>query len=253
MLTKTLPETIRPMAIEKSKAESVSPKTLMKRVILIGGSDGLGRAFSQICREKNIQIINLSRTPCLIDGVENIKCDLSVSTDVENAARQIQQKHPDFSAVVNCAAMVAMEPISKISYAKFEKAWRVNTIAPLYFLSLLFDDIKHNEADILQVGTTADLKDGFENQLAYTATKYGLRGGSYNLGLELKKTRSRVIYVHAGGMNTKMHEKDYGLKIDDPSIWMRPEDVASVLLYLLELPKQMEISEITINRKGRRL
>jgi hypothetical protein len=54
-------------------------------------------------------------------------------------------------------------------------------------------------------------------------------------------------------MNTKMHEKDYGLKIEDPTAWMRLEDVAGVLLSLLELPKQMEISEITINRKGRRL
>lgn len=146
-----------------------------------------------------------------------------------------------------------MEPINKISYEKFKKAWHVNTIAPLYFLSLMFDKIKCNEADILQIGTTADLKEGFENQLAYTATKYGLRGGTYNLAMELKKTKSRVIYVHAGGMNTQMHEKDYGLKIEDPSAWMRPEDVASLLLHLLELPKQMEISEITINRKGRRL
>lgn len=225
----------------------------MKRIILIGGSDGLGRAFSKICLDKKIQVINLSRTPCPIDGVTNVKCDLSLNSDIQNAASEIQTKYSDFDAIVNCAAIVAMEPINKISYEKFEKAWRINTIAPLYFLSLLFDDIKRNEADILQVGTTADLKEGFENQLAYTATKYGLRGGTYNFGMELKKTKSRVIYVHAGGMNTKMHEKDYGLKIDDPSAWMNPEDVGGLLLHLLELPKQMEISEITINRKGRRL
>jgi 3-oxoacyl-[acyl-carrier protein] reductase len=225
----------------------------MKKIIVIGGSDGLGKAFAAICTNKQIQIINLSRTPCTIAGVVNIPCDLSVPTDIEAAAENIKLNHPQFHAVVNCAAIVAMAPVNNISYEQFEKAWQVNTIAPLYFLSLLFDTIKHNEADILQVGTTADLKEGFENQLAYTATKYGLRGGTYNLGLELKKTNSRVIYVHAGGMDTKMHEKDYGLKIDDPSLWMRPADVAGVLLYLLELPKQMEISDITINRKARRL
>lgn len=225
----------------------------MKRIILIGGSDGLGRAFAKICSDKNIEIINLSRTPCSIDGVTNIKCDLSNEGDIENAAKVIQESYAAFDAIVNCAAIVAMEPINKISFEKFERAWRINTIGPLYFLSLLFDSLKRNEADLLQVGTTADLKDGFENQLAYTATKYGLRGGSYNFAMELKKSNCRVIYVHAGGMNTKMHEKDYGLKIEDAGAWMRPEDVAGVLLYLLKLPKQMEISEITINRKGRRL
>ena len=62
-----------------------------------------------------------------------------------------------------------------------------------------------------------------------------------------------MIYVHCGGMNTKMHEKDYGKKIDDPKEWMNPNDIANIILYLLKLPKQIEISEITINRKGRRL
>lgn len=233
--------------------ETASALTSIKKAILIGGSDGLGLAFSELCAARKIQVINLSRTPCNTEGVINIACDLSLEIDVEKAAKTIMQEHSDFDAIINCAAIVAMEPINKLSYEKFEKAWKVNTIAPLYFLSLLFDTIKENQADILQVGTTADLKDGFENQLAYTATKYGLRGGSYNFGMELKRTNSRVIYVHLGGMNTKMHEKDYGLKIEDPSIWMRPEDVANVLLHILELPKQVEISEITINRKGRRL
>ena len=224
----------------------------MKRVILIGGSDGLGKAFAQLCASKNIEIVNLSRTPSPVNGAINITCDLSVEADIEKAVKEIKTKYADFDAIVNCAAIVAMERINEITYEKFDKAWHVNTIAPLYFLSRLFEDIKRNEADILQVGTTIDLKDGHENQLAYTATKYGLRGGTYNFGLELKKTNSRVIYVHTGGMNTKMHEKDYGATIEDPSEWMKPEDVASILLYLIELPKQIEISDITINRKGRR-
>ena len=146
-----------------------------------------------------------------------------------------------------------MEKINEITYSKFERAFKINTIAPLYFLSSLFDNIVKNEADILNIGTTADLKAGFVDQLAYTSTKYGLRGGSYNLGLELSKTKSRMIYIHCGGMNTQMHEKDYGKKIEDPTEWMNPDDIASIVLYLLRLPKQVEVTEITISRKKRRL
>ena len=171
---------------------------------------------------------------------------------MKNATDEIKKKYNDFDAIVNCAAIVGMEKINEITYKKFEKAWRVNTIAPLYFLSLLFDDIVKNEADVLNIGTTMDLKDGQENQLAYTATKWGLRGGSYNIGMELKKTKSRMIYVHCGGMNTQMHKKDYGAEIQDPNAWMKTEDIADIMLYLLKLPKQIEISDITINRKGRR-
>ena len=225
----------------------------MKKVILLGASDGLGKAVANLCNSEKLEVINISRTPCDISGVTNITCDLSIEKDIDNAVNTIKEKHNDFDAIINCAAIVAMEKINEITYPKFEKAFKINTIAPLYFLSSLFDNIVKNGADILNIGTTADLKAGFNDQLAYTSTKYGLRGGSYNLGLELAKTKSRVIYVHCGGMNTQMHEKDYGNKIEDPAEWMDPSDVAGIVLYLLNLPKQVEISEITINRKGRRL
>jgi NAD(P)-dependent dehydrogenase (short-subunit alcohol dehydrogenase family) len=225
----------------------------MKKVIILGASDGLGKSIAGLCLKEGIQVLNISRTPCDVVGALNISCDLSKEEDVSNALNLIKEKHSNFDAIVNCAAIVAMEKINKITYSKFERAFKINTISPLYFLSQLFDTIVKNEADILNIGTTADLKAGFENQLAYTSTKYGLRGGSYNLGLELSKTKSRMLYVHCGGMNTKMHEKDYGFKIEDPAEWMKSDDVAGIVLYLLKLPKQIEVTEITINRKRGRL
>jgi short-subunit dehydrogenase len=225
----------------------------MKKVIILGASDGLGKAIAGLCINEKIKVINISRTPCNILGVTNITCDLSVQKDIDNTVNTIKEKHNDFDAIINCAAIVAMEKINEITYPKFERAFKINTIAPLYFLSSLFDNIVKNEADILNIGTTADLKAGFNDQLAYTSTKYGLRGGSYNIGLELAKTKSRMIHVHCGGMNTHMHEKDYGKKIEDPTEWMNPSDVASIVLYLLKLPKQIEITEITISRKKRKL
>ncbi len=225
----------------------------MKKIIILGASDGLGKAIASLCLKEKIEVINVSRTACDLSGIVNITCDLSVEKDIDNAINIVKKIHNDFDVIINCAAIVAMEKINEITFPKFERAFRINAIAPLYFLSSLFDNIVKNEADILNIGTTADLKAGFNDQLAYTSTKYGLRGGSYNIGLELTKTKSRVIYVHCGGMNTKMHEKDYGKKIEDATEWMDPKDVANIVLYLLRLPKQIEITEITINRKKRRL
>ena len=225
----------------------------MKKVIILGASDGLGKAIAILCISEKIEVINISRTPCDISGVVNITCDLSKEENIDSTVNTIKEKHSDFDAIINCVAIVAMEKINEITYPKFERAFKINTIAPLYFLSSLFDNIVKNEADILNIGTTADLKAGFNDQLAYTSTKYGLRGGSYNLGLELAKTKSRMIYVHCGGMNTQMHEKDNGKKIENPEEWMNPSDIAGIVLYTLKLPKQVEITEITISRKGRRL
>jgi len=84
---------------------------------------------------------------------------------------------------------------------------RINTLAPMFLSSQLFDLIVRNEADILNVGSTIGLKQGHPDQLAYTTSKRALRGTSANLQLEFAKNKSRVIQFNIGGMNTNMHEK----------------------------------------------
>lgn len=187
-------------------------------------------------------------------GVDNILCDLSIEKDIENAVAEIKKKYSKFDVLINNAAIVGYSKINEIDYEKFEKTWKVNTIAPLYLISKLFDLIVENEADVINIGTTHSqhAHPGIENQLAYVATKYGLRGGSYNISMELKKTKSRLMHVFMGGFQSKMHEKDYGNVMTDPENWMKPSELAELITYLINLPKQIEISEITVNRKGRR-
>ncbi len=187
-------------------------------------------------------------------GVDNILCDLSIEKDIENAVAEIKKNYSKFDVLINNAAIVGYSKINEIDYEKFEKTWKVNTIAPLYIISRLFDLIVENEADVINIGTTHSqhAHPGIENQLAYVATKYGLRGGSYNISMELKKTKSRLVHVYMGGFQSKMHEKDYGNVMTDPENWMKPSELAELIVYLLNLPKQIEISEITVNRKDRR-
>lgn len=226
----------------------------MKTVIITGASDGLGKAITQKCVDDGMKVVNISRSKCPVVGVDNILCDLSIEKDIENAVAEIKKKYSKFDVLINNAAIVGYSKINEIDYEKFEKTWKVNTIAPLYLISKLFDLIVENEADVINIGTTHSqhAHPGIENQLAYVATKYGLRGGSYNISMELKKTKSRLVHVYMGGFQSKMHEKDYGNVMTDPENWMKPSELAELITYLINLPKQIEISEITVNRKCRR-
>lgn len=58
-----------------------------------------------------------------------------------------------------------------------------------------------------------------------------------------------MIQFNVGGMNTRMHTKWTGKEIEHPEEWMNPEDIADLMLYILNLPKMIEVSEIAINRK----
>ncbi len=99
----------------------------------------------------------------------------------------------------------------------------------------------------MNVGSTVGTK-GYVDQSAYGTSKWAIRGTSKNLQIELKDTKCRVIQFNPGGMNTKFFEKYNGEKLDLKA-YMNPKDIAEVMFYILNLPKQLEISEILINRK----
>lgn len=220
----------------------------MQRIILTGASDGLGKKFAERCIGENIEIVALCRTKPSYE-CNFIPTDLTDEASMVNACNTIKNKYPKFDALINCAGVPGIQEPNKITYNVLENLMKINSIAPMFLCSQLFDLIKENGADVINVGSTIGLKQGYPNQLAYTTSKWALRGTSFNLQLELANTKSRVIQLNVGGMNTQMHEKYTGKKIENPNEWMKPEDIADIMLYTLKLPKQIEISEIVINRK----
>lgn len=221
----------------------------MKRIILTGASDGLGKEFGKICIQNNINVIVLCRTKPEYE-CEFIKTDLSDEKSITETCELIKEKYNKFDVLVNCAGVPGVQKLEEITYDCIDNLMKINTIAPMFLSAQLMKLIKENEADIINVGSTVGTKQGYLDQLAYTTSKWAIRGTSYNLQLELKKYNCRVIQFNVGGMNTRMHEKYNGNKIENSDEWMNPEDIAELMLNILNLPKKIEVSEITINRKS---
>ena len=122
----------------------------------------------------------------------------------------------------------------------------------MFLTSKLLERLKRDEADIVNIGATIALKSGYEQQMVYSTTKWALRGFTQNLQSELKNSNCRVIDFILGGFNSNLHQKVTGKSIIDPQNWMDPTEIAKYLLQILDLPKNMEVSEVILNRKNRR-
>lgn len=194
-----------------------------------------------------MQVINISRSPCDVKGVINIKCDLANQDDIIKATDNIRQKYTKFGALVNCAGVITCEGVDKNIYPELERVIKVNTLAPMFLTSQLLDLIKENGADVVNIGSTAGTK-GTKSGI-YGTSKWALRGVSENLRVELGGTQCRVIQFNPSGIGTKLFKEYHGKDSDTPANWMQPKDVASIILFALKLPKQIEISELLINRK----
>lgn len=221
----------------------------MKTIILTGASDGLGREFGKLCIQNNCKVVALCRTKPDYE-CDFYKTDLSDEKSIQNTCHAIQENYEKIDALINCAGVPGVQKLEEVTYDVLEDLMKINVLVPIYLTTQLITLIKKNQADILNVGSTIGTKAGYPDQIAYTTSKWAMRGTSYNLQLELKNHNCRVIQLNVGGMNTRMHTKWTGKEIENPEEWMAPEDIADIMFYILNLPKQIEISEITINRKN---
>jgi len=214
-------------------------------IVITGASDGLGKELAKVFVASGKRVFNLSRSTN--PGVENIICDLTDDKSIEKAAKEILDLDETIEALVNCAGVISFEQATKLSATEVEKVFRVNVTGPMLLTSALLERIKSDNGDIVNIASTVGMK-AYEQQGAYGASKWAMRGYSQNLQLELKGTSVRVLSICVGGFVSGLTAK-VGRPVDDPENWMRPDDIAKCITQLLELPKNMEVSEIIINRK----
>lgn len=217
-------------------------------IIITGASDGLGLQLAKLYKEVGKKVINISRRKSEFASLDVI-CDLSDESQIKKAANEILKIDEKLEAIINCAGVLSIQKLGEISGEEFDRLMSVNVKAAILLVSNLIERIKSDEADIVNIASSVGLK-GYANQAVYGASKWAMRGFSANLQVELKGTKSRVISFCPGGFKTKLFEKATGVdNTEDGSQWMKVEDVAIALKQTLDLPKNMEVSEIIINRK----
>ena len=210
----------------------------MKKVLITGASSGLGLAVGKQLQQKNIKVINLSRTK---SPFENILLDLTNNENIKETIKHIKKNHSDFDTIILNSGIMPLGKVGEIN-CDIEQMFKINITSSIKIINELLELIKKNKADIVFVGSTASLK-GYENHSAYCASKHAVEGFIKSLQVEMKKEAVRVIGFHPGGFNSNLR----GGIIKEG--YMKPEDLAKIMIQILELPKTVEVSEIVINRK----
>lgn len=215
--------------------------------VITGASGKLGGAVAQVLLAKHKKVVNLSRSD-KTKSAQFIAVDLTDPGSIEKAAAEVNKIDEPLEALINCAGMFSAQPVNTMDGAQIKKTFATNIEGPMLLTSLLMDKVKKDQADIVNVASTVGTK-AYTDQAAYGASKWAVRGFSANLQVELKDTPCRVISFCPGGFESKLIEKATGVDNTTSGNWMTAEDLAELIVKILELPKNMEVSEIIVNRK----
>ncbi|AGB42206.1 short-chain dehydrogenase of unknown substrate specificity [Halobacteroides halobius DSM 5150] len=222
-----------------------------KKVVITGAGSGLGRSLAQQISSHGAKVYLLGRTKAKLDKVsKNLTNPSEVHTlDVRNS-KQVNQVFSDIGPVdilINNAGVGIFGPAEELSAPEVEKMIDTNLKGTIFCSQAVLPKMKEeNKGLIINIISTAG-KTGKTTESVYCASKFGVRGFTESLALELKGTPLRAVGVYMGGMSTSFWEGIFGE--EKMKKLMDPDDIAEIILTNIKERPNINVEEIVIQNK----
>jgi 3alpha(or 20beta)-hydroxysteroid dehydrogenase len=138
--------------------------------------------------------------------------------------------------LVNNAGLYRLGQLEGLDRAEIEAALAVNLVGPLLGIQRVLPAMKEHGGSIINVASTAALA-GYPGAIAYSASKWALRGATRSAAKELGRYGIRVNCVCPGAIDTPMISKETraggGSVVGQPIPRVgRPDEVAALVAFL---------------------
>jgi 3alpha(or 20beta)-hydroxysteroid dehydrogenase len=176
------------------------PRPLTGKVVVItGAARGQGAAEAQALARAGATVVATDVRP---DGVEDCrKLDVSNEADWAALAAELRDTYGHIHGLVNNAGVIQRDRLGDVRPDDFAYVQSVNTTGPLLGIQHL-TPLMPPGSSIVNVGSSAALTAYYP--VAYTASKWALRGVSKIAATELGPRGIRVNTVHPGYIETEM-------------------------------------------------
>lgn len=227
----------------------------MKNVVITGAGSGLGASLARKHSEMGYHVTligrtkeKLERTAKLLKGSYSIyELDITRNDDVKKAFHSIIEEVGGVDILINNAGVGAFDLAENISEHNVHQMIDINLKGTIFCTQAVLPHMKErNEGIISNIISTAGVE-GKVTESVYCASKFGVRGFTDSLYLELKDTSIRVFAAYMGGMKTDFWDGIY--KEEEMTHLMDPDDVADIIINNMKLRKNLSVKEVTIKNK----
>lgn len=215
-------------------------------IVITGGGKGLGKSLATKFKSLG-QVLVLTRS-----RVEEIKdviyeygdiSDEKFITEVYNK----YQKSYKIKYLINNAGCGLFGSPETNTKERIQKVINSNLIGMILNTTYAIPLLDSEGAKIINILSTAALK-GNPNESLYCASKWGANGYCESLKAHYKGTKTKVITVYPGGMNTEFwnNNRDY-VSVEKSSSWMDTNDIAEAIFRNV-IDNSININSIVIER-----
>jgi len=221
-----------------------------KKVLITGGSSGLGKATAAMLAEKGADVLITGRDEKkLKDVATELDCkalvlDMSNKEAIKGGAEKILSVLGGLDILINNAGIGEFALLEELSLDAFERVFQINVFGLAMLTQALLPALKRSKGDMINIASTAGVK-GFAYGSVYAGSKFALRGMTQCWQAELRQHDIRVILVNPSEVPTAFNVPDRTEKELSESK-LTPREIAHTIVSALEMDKRGFIPEVTV-------
>lgn len=233
------------------------PPAQDRTCVVTRASSGIGRAIAvalalagatvcAVARRRN-ELEVTARRANGNGGFVLYEADLVDDNELERLSKALLTRENGVDVLVHSAGMFSLGDVESASVRDLDRQYAANVRAPYVLTQALLPALRANRGQIVFINSTVDLGSR-ANVAQYAATKHALKAIADGLREEINPHGVRVVSVYPGRTATPLQATVHQLegKPYDPDRLIQPEDVASVVITALTLPRSTEVTDLMV-------
>ena len=223
-----------------------------KVAVVSGGARGQGEAEVRLFAAEGAKVVfgdvlddqGKALAEELGEGVAYVHLDVRKEDDWINAVQEAESRFGKLDVLMNNAGVLSMGPLTHdVDLAEYMRVIEVNQIGVFLGLRTAIPAMLRNGGGSIVNTSSTNGFAGYGGTIAYTASKFAVRGMTKNVALEYGKAGIRANSIHPGAIDTPMIRPeglgDFTPEAQEAAYAMtpiprvgQPTEVAQVALFL---------------------
>lgn len=236
-----------------------------KVVIITGASSGIGAATAKLLASKGAKVVLAARREDRLQALvseigENAIYQVTDVTNREQMASLVQLACDHFGRVdvlYNNAGVMPQGNLSERDYDQWQKMLDINIMGVLNGIGAVLPTMQAQQDGLIISTDSVAGHVVYPASAVYNGTKYAVRAIMEGLRQEEKDNGIRSTIVSPGAVKTELVNTIGNTAVfegvkqlmdapEESALALNPEDIANAVLYAIDQPKHVVVSEILI-------